>query len=139
MTHLDEVAALIERSRANLADAVANHREGRYRTAVALSYYGIFYAAKAVLAYRREGDKTHRGVISAFNRVAVAHSDFPIDVSRLLKVAQTQRLSADYDMSRAVGDWQKQESSLAIERATTFLDEVEAWLMRNSLPDEDLF
>ena len=50
MTHLDEVAVLLERGRANLRDATANHAEGRFRIAVTVAYYWVFCAAKAVLA-----------------------------------------------------------------------------------------
>ena len=98
MTYLDEVAALLERARANLRDATANHAEGRFRIAVTVAYYGAFCAAKAVLALHREGAKTHKGVNKQFFRLAVVDSDFPAGTARLLSAMQDQRLSADYDL-----------------------------------------
>ena len=136
MTHLDEVATLLGRSRANLRDAIGSHAEGRYRIAVTVAYYGVFCAAKSVLAYHREGAKTHKGVAGQFWRLAVVDSDFPAETARLLSVTQKQRLAADYDLSKPVDDWTEEEASLAIEGATRFVDEVEAWLIRNLPPDE---
>lgn len=138
MTYLEEVVALFERARANLRDAMANHAEGRFRIAVTVAYYGAFCAAKAVLAFHREGAKTHKGVNRQFFRLAVVDSDFPADTASLLSASQDQRLSADYDLSIPVGDWQEHDASLAIDRATRFVDEVEAWLIRNLPPDEGL-
>ena len=40
--YLDEVAALLERARANLRDATANHAEGRFRIVMTVAYYGAF-------------------------------------------------------------------------------------------------
>ena len=136
MTYLDEVAALLERARANLRDATANHAESRFRIAVTVAYYWAFCAAKAVLAFHREGAKTHKGVNRKFFRVAVAGSDFPADTTSLLSAMHDQRLSADYDLSIPVDDWQEHDASLAIDRATCFVDEVEAWLIRNLPPGE---
>ena len=132
MTHLDdEVAALLERARANLRDATANHAEGRFRIAVTVACYGAFCAAKAVLALHRDGAKTKKGVNKQVFRLAVVDSDFPADAARLLSVTQDQRLSVDYDLSIPVDDWQEHDASLAIDRSTRFVDEVEAWLIQN--------
>ena len=49
-----------------------------------------------------------------------------------------QRLSADYDLSIPVDDWQERDASLAIDRATCFVDEVEAWLIRKLPPGEGI-
>lgn len=49
-----------------------------------------------------------------------------------------QRLAADYDLSKPVDDWTEEEASLAIGGATAFVDEVEAWLIRNLPPGERL-
>ena len=138
MRYLDEVAALLERARANLRDATGNHAEGRFRIAVTVAYYGAFCAAKAVLAFHREGAKTHKGVNKQFFRLAVVDSDFPADTARLLSVMQDQRLSADYDLSIPVDDWQQHDASLAIDRSTRFVNEVEAWLIQN-LPTGERF
>lgn len=131
MTHLDEVALLLERARANLRDAAASHADGRFRIAVTVAYYGAFCAAKAVLAFHREDSKTHKGVNKQFFRLAVVDSDFPADTARLLSITQDQQLSADYDLSIPVDDWQEHDAALAVDRSTRFVDEVEAWLMRN--------
>lgn len=138
MTYLEEVSALLKRARSHIRDAAANRDEGRHRIAVAVAYYAAFWAAKAVLAYYRDGAKTHKGVAGQFWRLAVVDSDFPADTARLLRVTQQQRLAADYDLSKPVDEWTEEEASLAIEGATTFVDEVEAWLIRNLPPGERL-
>ena len=63
-------------------------------------------------------------------------SDFPADTARLPSALQVQRLSADYDLSIPVDDWQEHDAFLAIDRSTRFVDEVEAWLIRNLPPGE---
>ena len=136
MTHLDEVAVLLERARANLRDAIWSHAEGRYRISVSVAYYGVFCAAKAVLAYHREGAKTHRGVAKQFLRIAVVDSDFPAAVGDSLGAMLRQRLAADYDLWKPVDDWTEEEASLSIKGATRFVDEVEAWLLRSLPPGE---
>ena len=134
MTYLDEVSLLLDRARSNIRYAIGNHRNGFHRIAVSVAYYGAFYAAKAVLAYHRVGAKTNKGVAQEFHRLAVAKSDFPVDIARLLGAMQSRRLSADYDLSKAVDDWREEDALMAIDQATAFIDEVEAWFHRHLQP-----
>ncbi len=136
MTYLDEVRLLLERARSNTRYAAGNHGVGFYRIAVSVAYHGAFYAAKAVLAYHREGAKTHKGLASRFHRLAVFESDFPAEIAGLLGEMHLQRLEADHDLSIAPGDWSEESALRAIERTTAFINEVEAWLIRNLPPGE---
>lgn len=138
MTYMDEVRALLQRARAHLRDAIWSHGQGRHRIAVSVAYYAVFSAAKAVLAYHRDGAKTHKGVAKQFLQIAVLNSDFPSAVGDSMGAMLRQRLAADYDLSKPVDDWTEEEASLAIGGATAFVDEVEAWLIRKLPPGERL-
>ncbi|MCY3539276.1 MAG: HEPN domain-containing protein [bacterium] len=135
MTYLDEVIVLMGRARNNLREAARAPEVGLYRATIALAYYAAFYAAKAVVAYHRQGPKTHEGVSRQFHKLAVLESDFPSTVAGLLDEMQEERLVADYDMSKASDDWMEEEALLAIDRATRFVDEVEGWLIRHLPPE----
>ena len=73
-----------------------------------------------------------------FLQIAVLNSDFPSTVGDSIGAMLRQRLAADYDLSKPVDDWTEEEASLAIDGATAFVDEVEAWLLRNLQPGESL-
>ena len=62
MTALDEAFAWLARANDELRTARDNRSIGAYRTAVSIAYRAAFAAAKAVIAYHRDGAKTHHGV-----------------------------------------------------------------------------
>lgn len=130
MTFVEETLALLRHADDTLRHARINHREGLYRTAVSLAYYGAFYAAQAVSAFNREGPKTHRGVMTRFNLLAVKQSDFPPEISGLLPVLEEQRLEADYNHA-TMDNWTESDASRVIVQATRFVDEVHAWFDRH--------
>ena len=123
----------------NLAEETLRHAEGNrnisaYRPAVSLAYYAAFYAAKAVIAYHREGPKTHRGAGERFRALAVRDSDFPPEIAPILARLMKSRDEADYD--QATSDWGDADASEAIADARTFVREVVAWFDRHVPADE---
>ncbi len=133
MTYLDEALARLGLADETLDHARINYREGLYRVAVSLAYYAAFYAARSVLAYHREGPKTHQGTRQVFGRVAVKGSDFPAEASGILTDLAENRGKADYDFE-LMDTWGEAEASSAIERAGLFIDEVHAWYGRHHQP-----
>lgn len=134
MTSTQEAFKLLADAEDYLRYAGDNRRIGIHGPAVSLAYYAAFYAAQAVIAYHREGAKTHRGVLRRFGYLAVVSSDFPADIAELLTGLMENRLVADYDHDK-MGTWNEREASDAIERATTFVRAVSDWFGRRIRPE----
>ena len=134
MTYVEEAFALVAHADETLRHARINHREGLYRVAVSLAYYAAFYAAQAVIAYNREGPKSHQGVRNMFGQLAVRGSDFPGDVAGVLSDLAKSRVEADYDHA-TMDRWKEPDASEAMERAHLFITEVHAWFGRHHQPD----
>ena len=95
MTATEEALKLLADADERLGHAETTRRIGIYGPSVAMSYYAAFYAALAVVAYHREGPKTHRGVQKRFHFLAVKSSDFPSDIAELLEGLMAERLATD--------------------------------------------
>ena len=130
MTHVEEAFLLLSHSENYLRYAETTRRSGIYGPAVSMAYYAAFYAAQAVVAYHREGPKTHKGVRKLFHRLAVVDSDLPGDVARVVGDLAERRLEADYD-HETMDNWPDADASDAIRRARTFVDEVNACFGRH--------
>ena len=125
MTSTDEAFLLLTHADNYLRYAETTRRSGIYGPAVSMAYYAAFYAAQAVVAYHREGPKTHKGVRNVFHRLAVHESDFPGEVAQVLTALAESRIKADYD-HETMDDWTDANASDAIRRARTFVEEVNA-------------
>ena len=130
MTATEEAFKLLADAEQRLGHAEANRRIGIYGPSVAMSYYAAFYAALAVVAYHREGPKTHRGVQKRFHFLAVKSSDFTSGIAELLEGLMAERLAADYDHEK-MGTWTEAEAADANERAQRFVREVSDWFDRH--------
>lgn len=65
------------------------------------AYYAMFDAARAVLlASGADVGKTHRGVLNTFSEKLVETGHVPVDMGRILKLAETFRYVADYEGDR---------------------------------------
>lgn len=135
MTSTDEAFLLLSHADSNLRYAETTRKSGIYGPAVSMAYYAAFYAAQAVVAYHRLGPKTHKGVRKLFNRLAVHESDFPADVASGLARLAGGRLQADYD-HETMDSWTDDQASEAIQRARSFVDEVNAWFRRHHHTDD---
>ena len=133
MTSTAEAFELLADAHDTLRHAEQNRGIGIYRVAVSLAYYATFYAARAVVAYHRESPKTHKGVRSRFHFLVVAGSDFPPQTASIVDELADDRLRADYDHA-AMRGWRESEATDAIERARTFLNEVDRWFRRHHPP-----
>ena len=134
MTSTEEAFLLLSHADNYLRYAETNRRSGIYGPAVSMAYYASFYAAQAVIAYHRQGPKTHKGVRSLFRQLAVVESDFPDEVAPVIAHLAASRIRADYDHA-TMDDWTDADASDAIRQARTFVEEVHAWFRRHHTPD----
>jgi len=68
-----------------------------YEDSVSKSYYALFFAAKALLLTKNLDPKRHSGVISFFSQYFVKTGELEKELADILKFAQKERISADYD------------------------------------------
>lgn len=96
-----------------------------YEDSVSKSYYAIFFAAKAILLTKNLDPKRHSGVISFFSQYFVKIGELEKELANILKFAQKERISADYDefYSSSV-----EEAQLQLENAEKFLQRVKGIL-----------
>ena len=129
MTSTDEAFLLLSHADDYLRYAETTRRSGIYGPAVSMAYYAAFYAAQAVVAYHREGPKTHKGIRNRFHKLAVKESDFPPGVAPVIDSLAASRIQADYDHN-TMDSWTDQDATTAIRQARSFVDEVNAWFRR---------
>ena len=96
-----------------------------YEDSVSKSYYAIFFAAKALLLTKNLDPKRHSGVISFFSQYFVKTGELEKELANILKFAQKERISADYDEFYSAS---VEEAQLQLENAEKFLQRVKGIL-----------
>jgi uncharacterized protein (UPF0332 family) len=89
------------------------------------SYYCIFDAMRAVLAFDRFDSKKHSGVIAAFRKDYIRTGIFPANFSDIIKEAFEIRVNSDYKEFYLVP---KADVAAQIENAGIFLEAVEKYV-----------
>ena len=104
------------------ADAAANLRQGRYKTAVNRSYYAALHGARALLILQGMDPARHEGVKTLLSLHFVKVGLLPVEAIRSFKYLLTLRTDVDY------GDFETltpQDAEEALRRARQFLDVVD--------------
>lgn len=68
-----------------------------YKSAANRSYYAVFHAMRAVLAFDETDMKRHSGVISEFRRRYIKTEIFETRMSEIISVLFDVRTDSDYD------------------------------------------
>lgn len=89
-----------------------------YKSAANRSYYAIFHAMRAVLAFDGIDMKHHSGVISEFRKLYIKTNIFDIKLSQIISVLFDIRTESDYDDFFIISKSEVQEQ---IENAEYFL------------------
>ncbi|WP_238455596.1 HEPN domain-containing protein [Desulfolucanica intricata] len=87
----------IEMAERKISAAEVLIKEGMYADAVSRIYYGIFHAARAMLALKGLDSKKHSGIISLFNQHFVKTGLLPKEFGRIIKNAKDLREESDYN------------------------------------------
>lgn len=96
-----------------------------YKSAANRSYYAIFHAMRAVLAFDEIDMKHHSGVISEFRRLYVKTGIFGAEMSEIISLLFNVRTDSDYDDFYVVS---KEETIEQFENAKYFLNVIEKYL-----------
>ncbi len=96
-----------------------------YKSAANRSYYAIFHAMRAVLAFDEVDMKHHSGIISEFRRRYIKTGVFRVELSEIISVLFNIRQDSDYDDFFLIS---KQEVVEQIEKAELFLKDIQGYL-----------
>lgn len=101
-------------------------KSGHPDFAVSRAYYGMFYAAEAVLITKGLQYAKHSAVISNFNKEFVKAGVFPKEMPRRLEKAFRFRTQGDYGMVPVEED----EAKAVLSGAVEFVEEIETFPKR---------
>ena len=93
---------------------------GNYKSAANRSYYAVFHAMRAVLAFDEIDMKRHSGVISEFRRRYIKTR-----MSEIISVLFDVRTDSDYDDFFVIS---KADTAAQIENAAYFVDRIAVYL-----------
>lgn len=127
--HLEEKRALskarFEHARECLEAASVLLNAQNYKSAANRSYYAIFHAMRAVLAFDEIDMKHHSGIISEFRRLYVKTGIFDAHMSTIISILFNIRQDSDYDDFFVIT---KAEVVEQIGNAGIFLDKIQEYL-----------
>ena len=98
---------------------------GNYKSAANRSYYAIFHAMRAVLAFDKIDMKHHSGIISEFRRLYIKSGIFETMLSDIISVLFNIRTDSDYDDFFVIS---KNEVSEQIINAEYFMRKIHEYL-----------
>ncbi|HHV75427.1 MAG TPA: HEPN domain-containing protein [Thermoanaerobacterium sp.] len=87
----------IEKAKMDLEASKILFDNGLYSQSLNRSYYSIFHAVRAVLAFEQFDSKKHSGIIAYFNRHFINTGIFDRKYSKILIGAERIRNKSDYD------------------------------------------
>lgn len=96
-----------------------------YKNAANRSYYAVFHAMRAVLAFDEIDMKRHSGIISEFRRRYIKTGIFETRMSEIISVLFDVRTDSDYDDFFVIS---KADTAVQIENAEYFVSSVRAYL-----------
>jgi len=112
-------AIRMEKAEKTLKDAEILLKAGSYFGSVNRSYYGAFYAARALLVLKELDSPKHSGVIALFNQHFVKEEFVSKDLGRILNQLFERRSESDYKDERV---FSKEEAEDTLIKAKTFVD-----------------
>lgn len=98
---------------------------GNYKSAANRSYYAVFHAMRAVLAFDEVDMKHHSGIISEFRKRYIKECIFENKLSQIISVLFDTRTESDYDDFFVIS---KAEVVEQTENAEYFLSEIKKYL-----------
>ena len=110
--------------------AQANFENGFYRSACNRAYYGIFYAASALLFSKGKSYGKHSAVLAAFRQYFIKTGEFDEKWNDDYEVIMDSRHVADYELHDHL---EKEAVAQIIAKAKEFIEEVKEWLQKREL------
>jgi len=120
------LAYRLEQAKETLRDAhLLLDRDGSPGSVINRSYYAMYYAVQALLAWLGKGSSKHTGVISMFDEDFVKSGEFPKLMSKALHKAFDLRQMGDY---RELIDLDQEQAKEILRSADQFVETVVKYL-----------
>ncbi len=110
--------------------AKENLGNNRINSACNRAYYGVFYAASALLFSKGKSYGKHSAVIAAFRQYFIKTGEFDKRWSDDYEFVMDNRHTADYDLLDPI-DYE--DAVLVMTKAQGFVEEVKKWLQKQNL------
>lgn len=125
---MSEVEELLQKSRRTLEEAQHLWKGEYYDGSISRAYYAMFHAAEAALLAEDITTSTHSGVHRMFAKHFIKTDVLPVQLSAYLGQVFEARQSADYGDARLA----QEEAEEALQKATAFVEQIEAHLRGRS-------
>jgi len=99
-----------------------------YSQSLNRSYYSIFHAVRAILAFEQFDSKKHSGIIAYFNRNFIATNKFDKQFAKILMGAEKIRNKSDYNDFYIAS---REDAESQIQSAEKFINEMEEYINKN--------
>lgn len=110
--------------------AQENLNNGHTNSACNRAYYGIFYAASALLYSKGKTYGKHSAVLAAFRQYFIKTGEFDKKYSDDYEFIMDSRHTADYDLFDTVD---RDDTVAVLEKAQEFIEEARKWLQKQDL------
>jgi uncharacterized protein (UPF0332 family) len=107
-----------------------NLRNDHYNSACNCAYYGIFYAASALLYSKGKSYGKHSAVLVAFRQYFIKTGELDKKWSDDYKIIMESRHTADYELYDSL---EKEAVVIVVAKAHEFVEEVKKWLQKRDL------
>ncbi len=97
----------------------------KYSQSINRSYYAMFHAVRALLAFDKFDSKKHSGIISYFNTKYVKSGIFEVEYSKMLTTAFKIRNDSDYKDFYIIT---RQDSYLQLNNAKKFILRIKEYI-----------
>ena len=99
---------------------------GMYSQSLNRSYYSIFHAVRAVLAFEQFDSKKHSGIIAYFNQNFVSKGIFDRKYSKILMSAEMIRNKSDYNDFYLAS---REDAEKQVQGAKEFISEMNRYII----------
>jgi len=110
--------------------AQENLNNGHTNLACNRAYYGIFYAASALLFSKGKTYGKHSAVLAAFRQYFIKTGEFDKKYSDDYEFIMDSRHTADYDLFDTVD---RDDAVAVLEKAQGLIEEARKWLQKQDL------
>lgn len=105
-----------------LDDAMANFKEGRYKTAINRSYYAALNAARAILILEGANPETHEGTVTMLSLRFIKPGILPVDIIKKFKMLLSRRTDVDYGDFETIDKGDAEDSIKITEKIIKAID-----------------
>lgn len=115
----------IEKAESDLESSAIMFQNGKFAQSLNRSYYSIFHATRALLAFDKFDSKKHSGVISYFNQNYIKTEKIDVKYGQILMAAEKIRTQSDYDDFYIAS---KQEAETQLFNAREFIEKIKEYI-----------